>query len=72
MNPIRRLKKLKHLEINLPMVNNELIIPISSVDENACVRLLHFLEAGLETGLNPIFLNFLHVKMGEWTIPPFS
>lgn len=54
------------------MVPNELDHSIHSVDENACVRLLHFLEADVETGLSPIFLKSLHAKMGEWTSPPYS
>ncbi|KAJ5622752.1 hypothetical protein N7490_011357 [Penicillium lividum] len=69
---IRRMEHLKHLEINLPVVFNDFDVSTSFIDENACVRLLNFLEAGLETGLKPIFLKSLHVKLGEWYSPPYS
>ena len=70
MAHIRRMKHLKHLEINLPGVDPEQTgttpgtFPINSIDESACLRLLQFLESN--SGCEPLVLRSLHVKMGEW------
>lgn len=70
MAHIRRMKHLRHLEINVPGVDPEQTrttpgpVAIDSIDESACLRLLQFLE--LDSGCGPLFLRSLHVKIGEW------
>ncbi|OOQ82284.1 hypothetical protein PEBR_39511 [Penicillium brasilianum] len=65
---IRRMTNLRHLEINLPGVDevraSRDFFPINSIDAKACERLLQFLES--EANSAPLFLQSLHIKLGEW------
>lgn len=67
---IRRLKHLKHLEINISSVSSYLsalkhdfgVLGVNQMDDNACKRLTRFFESGLDS----ISLHSLHIKIGEW------
>ncbi|KAJ6013312.1 hypothetical protein N7540_007903 [Penicillium herquei] len=70
MAHIRRLKHLKHLELNLPSIYSSLsalrpefgVFGVNKMDDNACKRLVRFFESGHDQ----VLLNSLHIKIGEW------
>lgn len=73
---IRRIKRLQHLEINVPgcvpLNHFNRTYDIKPIDEATCHRLLQFFESGAGSDSdssphsNSIFLKSLHIRIGEW------